>query len=176
LPRPTPAARLARASCCRRDRILNVGHGGHSALRRKLIPAIYCHRARNKGDGDAEIYADAGPENTAFVLPGPCSVPSGAYQVESHVGAACGAYTEASAAMRCLSMSRSTSPLFVDAVVDCLSEGRAPTHEETIIVAQRIWSEGAASRSAFSWNSLSVSAPDRLSSMLAAGLALRGSR
>ncbi|WP_235529652.1 hypothetical protein [Sphingomonas sp. Leaf242] len=45
-----------------------------------------------------------------------------------------------------------------------------------MIVAQRIWSDGAAYRSAFSWNSLSVSSPDRLCSMLAAGLALHGSR
>lgn len=73
-------------------------------------------------------------------------------------------------------MSRSTSPLFVDAVIDCMGEGRAPTPEETVIVAQRIWSDGAVSRSAFSWNSLSVSSPDRLGSMRAAGLALHGSR
>ncbi|WP_398456975.1 hypothetical protein [Sphingomonas albertensis] len=45
-----------------------------------------------------------------------------------------------------------------------------------MIVAQRIWSDGGASRSAFSWNSLSVSSPDRLGSMRAAGLALHGSR
>ena len=73
-------------------------------------------------------------------------------------------------------MSRSISPLFVDAVIDCMGEGRAPTHEEMMIVAQHIWSDGAASRSAFAWNSLSVSSPDRLCSMRAAGLALRGSR
>jgi hypothetical protein len=73
-------------------------------------------------------------------------------------------------------MSRSTSPLFVDAVIDCMGGGRAPTPEEMMIVAQRIWSDGAASRSAFSWNSLSVSSPDRLGSMLAAGLALHGSQ
>ncbi|SFN85264.1 hypothetical protein [Sphingomonas sp. OK281] len=73
-------------------------------------------------------------------------------------------------------MSRSTSPLFVDAVIDCMGEGRAPTLEELLLVAQRIWSDGAASRSAFSWNSLSVSSPDRLCSMRAADLALHGSR
>ena len=73
-------------------------------------------------------------------------------------------------------MSRSTSPLFVDAVIDCMGEGRAPTREEMIVVAQRIWSDGAACRSAFSWNGLSVSSPDRLGSMRAAGLALHGSQ
>ena len=73
-------------------------------------------------------------------------------------------------------MSRSTSPLFVDAVIDCMGEGRAPTPEEMMIVAQRIWSDCGASRSAFSWNSLSVSSPDRRGSMLAAGLALHGSQ
>ncbi len=73
-------------------------------------------------------------------------------------------------------MSRSTSPLFVDAVIDCMGEGRAPTHDEMVIVAQHIWSYGAASRSAFAWDSLSVSSPERLCSMRAAGLALHGSR
>lgn len=73
-------------------------------------------------------------------------------------------------------MPRSSSPLFVDAVIDCVGEGRAPTHEEMLLVAQRIWSDGAASRSVFSWNDLSVSSPDRLGSMLAASLALHGSR
>jgi hypothetical protein len=73
-------------------------------------------------------------------------------------------------------MSRSTSPWFVDAVIDCVGEGRVPTPEETMIVAQRIWSDGAACRSVFSWNSLSVSSPDRLGSMRAASLALHGSR
>jgi len=45
-----------------------------------------------------------------------------------------------------------------------------------MIVAQHIWSDGAASRSAFAWNGLSMSSPDRLCSMRAAGLALHGSR
>jgi hypothetical protein len=40
--------------------------------------------------------------------------------------------------------------LFVDAVIDCMGKGRAPTPEEMMIVAQRIWSDGAACRSAFS--------------------------
>ena len=73
-------------------------------------------------------------------------------------------------------MSRSTSPLFVDAMIDCMAEGRAPTAIEILIVAQRIWSDGAASRSALTWNSLSVSSPGRLCSLRAAGLALHGSR
>ena len=72
-------------------------------------------------------------------------------------------------------MSRSTSPLFVDAVIECMGEGRAPTPAESLIVAKRIWSDDAASRSAFSWNRLSVSSPDRLGSMLADGFALHGS-
>jgi hypothetical protein len=41
-----------------------------------------------------------------------------------------------------------------------------------MIVAQHIWSDGAASRSVFAWNSLSEFSPDRLCSMRAAGLAL----
>jgi hypothetical protein len=73
-------------------------------------------------------------------------------------------------------MSRSTSPLFVDAVIECMGEGRTPIPKEMMIVAQRIWPDGADCRSAFSSNSLSVSSPDYLGSMLAAGLALHGSR
>jgi hypothetical protein len=73
-------------------------------------------------------------------------------------------------------MSLSTSPLYVDAVIDCVGDGRTPTDEEMIIVAQRIWSDGAAYRSAFMWSRLPGSSPDRVGSMRAAGLALHGSR
>jgi len=83
--------------------------------------------------------------------------------------------TSASSTMRCSGMSLSTSPLFADAVIDCMGEARTPTLEELMIVAQRIWSDGAASRSAFSWGELSASSSDRLGSMRAAGLALHGS-
>jgi hypothetical protein len=73
-------------------------------------------------------------------------------------------------------MSQLTSPLFVNAVIDCIGEGRAPTSAEMLLAAQRIWSDSAASRPAFLWNSLSVSSPHRRDSMLAASLALHGSQ
>lgn len=73
-------------------------------------------------------------------------------------------------------MARSTSPLFPDAVIDCVGEGRAATEEEIMVVAQRIWSDGAATRSAFLWNTLAASSPDRLGSIRPAGLALHGTR
>jgi len=59
---------------------------------RKLIPALYRHRARGKGDGDATAYADAGRGDTAFVPSSPRNSPPGAYQVERHVGKATGTY------------------------------------------------------------------------------------
>jgi hypothetical protein len=73
-------------------------------------------------------------------------------------------------------MSQSASPLFANAVVECIGEGRAPTSAEILLAAQRISSDSAASRPAFLWNSLSVSSPHRRYSMLAASLALHGSR
>jgi hypothetical protein len=68
----------------------------------------------------------------------------------------------------------STSPLFVDELVNCMAESRVPTDAERAIVAQRIWSDGAPLRSAFAWESLSISSPDRLASMRAADLAFYG--
>jgi hypothetical protein len=68
----------------------------------------------------------------------------------------------------------STSALFVDELVDCIAESRQPTDAERAVVAQRIWSDGAPQRSAFAWESLSVSSPDRLASMRAADLAFYG--
>lgn len=68
----------------------------------------------------------------------------------------------------------SISPLFADEVVDCMGEGRAPTVRELFRVAERIWSDGGADRSAFAWKSLSVVSVARCDAMRAAHLALCG--
>ncbi|KQN30565.1 hypothetical protein ASF00_07545 [Sphingomonas sp. Leaf34] len=66
--------------------------------------------------------------------------------------------------------------MVVDAVIDRMGAGRAPAQEAMMIVARRNWSDAAACRSAFSWNSLPVSSPDRLGSIRVAGLGVRTSR
>ena len=70
---------------------------------------------------------------------------------------------------------RSISPIFDDAVIDCVASDRAPTVQELFHVAERIWADGAADRSAFRWGSLAPTDPDKLMSLRAAQLALLGS-
>lgn len=70
----------------------------------------------------------------------------------------------------------SSNSLFANELVECIAEARLPTNAERAIVAQRIWSDGAASRSAFAWDELPTSSSDRLTSMRAADLALCGLR
>jgi hypothetical protein len=69
-------------------------------------------------------------------------------------------------------MTSSTSPMIINEVIDCMSEDREPSVEDLFRVAERIWSEGAANRSAFAWGSLS--AAERVQPLRAAQLALRG--
>ena len=71
-------------------------------------------------------------------------------------------------------MSIPTSPLFATEVVDCVKEGRAPSVHELFVVAERIWSDGGANRSAFAWNEMPRSSAVRLDAMRAAQLALCG--
>lgn len=68
-----------------------------------------------------------------------------------------------------------SSPLFIDAVIGCVAEGRDPTVQELFHVAQRIWSDGAPDRSAFAWGRLPTASLDRLSALRSARLALCGS-
>ena len=68
----------------------------------------------------------------------------------------------------------SINPLFANEVVDCVAEGRDPTLHELFSVAQRIWAEGAADRSAFAWGKLPTSSPARVDALRAAQLALCG--
>lgn len=70
---------------------------------------------------------------------------------------------------------RSTSPMFDDAVIDCVASDRAPTVQELFHVAELIWVEGAVDRSAFRWGRLAPSDPDKLMSLRAAQAALLGS-
>ena len=69
-------------------------------------------------------------------------------------------------------MAVSINPLFKSEVVECMSEGRSPTIRELYDVAERIWSDGGADRSAFAWDSLPRT--DSLPSLRAAHLALCG--
>lgn len=68
----------------------------------------------------------------------------------------------------------SINPLFADEVVECIAEGRDPSLEELFTVAQRIWADGAADRSAFAWGKLPAASPDRVEALRAAQLALCG--
>ena len=70
---------------------------------------------------------------------------------------------------------RSISSLFEDVVIDCVATDRAPTVQELGHVAQRIWAEGAAGRSAFRWGRLAPDDPQKLYALRAAHAALLGS-
>ncbi|MFT6570626.1 MAG: hypothetical protein ACJAWY_002347, partial [Sphingomonas echinoides] len=59
-------------------------------------------------------------------------------------------------------MTASLNALFSTEVVDCVSEARSPSVQELFVVAQRIWSEGAPDRSAFSWGRLDPVSADRI--------------
>lgn len=72
-------------------------------------------------------------------------------------------------------MTRSFNPLFAHEVIECVSEGRSPTTPELFRLAERIWREGAAERSAFAWGQLASSDPERLCSLRAAVAAAVGS-
>ncbi len=69
----------------------------------------------------------------------------------------------------------SINPLFDDAVIDCMASDRAPTLQELLHVAERIWADGAADRSAFRWKRLEATDPEKLMSLRAAQTALLGS-
>lgn len=68
----------------------------------------------------------------------------------------------------------SINSLFDDAVIDCMASDRAPTLEELFHVAERIWADGAADRSAFRWKHLAATDPEKLMSLRAAQTALLG--
>lgn len=72
-------------------------------------------------------------------------------------------------------MTRSTTPLMPDEIVDCMANGRTPTAQELHDVAERIWTDGAANRSAFGWARLDANSIERVSAFRNALTALVGS-
>ena len=70
---------------------------------------------------------------------------------------------------------RLINALFDDAVIDCVASDRAPTIQELFHVAERIWLDGAADRSAFRWGHLAPADPSKLMALRAAQAALLGS-
>ena len=70
---------------------------------------------------------------------------------------------------------RSINPLFENAVIDCVAIDRQPSVQELFRVAQRIWSDGAADRSAFRWGRLAPTDTEKLLALRAAQIALSGS-
>ena len=71
-------------------------------------------------------------------------------------------------------MTPSTNKLFASEIVGCLGEGRGPTVKELFSVAERIWADGGADRSAFGWGSLPIDSLSKLQALRAAQLALCG--
>lgn len=69
---------------------------------------------------------------------------------------------------------RSISPLFDDAVIDCLACDRAPSVQELFHVAEVIWKDGGSDRSALRWRRLAPTDPDKIMSLRAAQIALLG--
>jgi len=69
----------------------------------------------------------------------------------------------------------SATPLVPDQLVDCVATGRMPTAADLDHVAARMWREGAAHRSAFSWGELPATAADRILALRSAAVALQGS-
>lgn len=73
-------------------------------------------------------------------------------------------------------MTTSATPLMPDQLVDCLANGRDPTVQELFTIAERIWTDGGAGRSAFSWGRLQPGSGDRLNALRGAHQALSGRR
>lgn len=67
-----------------------------------------------------------------------------------------------------------TMPIIAIEVVECMTEGRDPSVQELFSVARRIWSESSPTLSAFGWERLAATAPERVRSLRAARAALCG--
>ena len=70
---------------------------------------------------------------------------------------------------------RSINPMFKNAVIDCVATDRQPSVQELFCVAQRIWSDGAANRSALRWGRLAPTDAQKLLALRAAHIAMCGS-
>ena len=66
--------------------------------------------------------------------------------------------------------------LISDQLVDCIANDRDPTVHELFALAERIWTDAAGLKSAFTWDRLPRDTGDRLFALRAAQLALRGSK
>jgi hypothetical protein len=71
-------------------------------------------------------------------------------------------------------MTMSISLLMPTQIIKCISAGRLPTQQELFEVAEQMWIDGAAGRSAFSWDRLLPNSSDRLIALRSAQLALSG--
>lgn len=72
-------------------------------------------------------------------------------------------------------MTTPASPLIAVQIVDCIATGLDPTLHELFAVAERMWTDGAADRSAFAWGALPPDSKDRLIALRRARAALGGS-
>lgn len=72
-------------------------------------------------------------------------------------------------------MTGSTYVIFQPELVHCVADGCDPSQTELLCVACRVWMDGAANRSAFAWDQLSPTHPDRTSALRIAQAALAGS-
>ena len=72
-------------------------------------------------------------------------------------------------------MTHSVAPLIADQLVGCIANDRDPTVGELFAVAERLWTEGSAGRSAFAWGRLPPDSIARPIALRAAQLALSGS-
>ena len=73
-----------------------------------------------------------------------------------------------------LKHARTEAPLFAVEVIDCIARGRGPTVRELFKVAERMWVEGSAERSASDWHILPSSGLERVKYLRAAQAALCG--
>ena len=71
-------------------------------------------------------------------------------------------------------MSASMHPSVPEQLVDCIASGRKPTVHELFALAERMWIDRAAERSAFAWDRLALDASERLIAVRRAQIAFTG--
>lgn len=67
------------------------------------------------------------------------------------------------------------SRLAPDQLIDYVANGRPPTVDELMDLAERMWVEGGPHRSAFAWGQLQPYSSERVLALRSAALALNGS-
>lgn len=65
--------------------------------------------------------------------------------------------------------------IFAPELVDCVADGKGPSVHALFAVARRVWVDGGAERSAFGWERLASTDPERVSALRIAQAALAGS-